>query len=66
MSIGDDPVARTLEARRTSLREGHAVTVDIPGANGMSTVTAFPDGTIAADSAIHIDRIDIVEPKRRQ
>jgi prepilin-type N-terminal cleavage/methylation domain-containing protein len=66
MSIGDDPVAKALEARRVALRDGRPYTVDIVTDSGVRSVTAYPDGIIVADTNIAIARIDVVERKRRQ
>ena len=65
-SLGDDPIAQTMLARRQALREGRPVTVDIVTPEGVRSVTAFPNAAIVADSQLRIDRVDVVEPKRRQ
>lgn len=65
-SLGDDPVAQALSARRQALREGRPVTMEITTETGVRLVTAYPNATIVADSQIRLDRIDVVEPKRRQ
>jgi prepilin-type N-terminal cleavage/methylation domain-containing protein len=64
--VGDDAISQALQARRLALREGRIITIDIDTPDGPRQVSAFPDGSIVADSTIHIGRIDVVEPKRRQ
>jgi prepilin-type N-terminal cleavage/methylation domain-containing protein len=66
VSLGDDPIARVLSARRQALREGRPVTVEVMTSEGVRLVTAYPNATIVADPQIGLDRIDVAEPKRRQ
>lgn len=46
---------RVAAARRKALAEGHAVTVELADSAGRHLLTAFPDGHVAADTALGID-----------
>lgn len=47
--------SRIAAARRQALEQGHAVTLTLRDSAGTRLVTAFPDGHVAADTALALD-----------
>ena len=44
-----------MHARGRALREGRAVTIGVRTGGRVVVATALPDGTVVADSALHVD-----------
>ena len=51
---------RTLlhDARAEAIRTGRAVTRVFADSSGVHAFTAFPDGSVVADSVMHVDYVD--------
>jgi hypothetical protein len=50
-----DVWAAVTAARERALGEGHAVTIRVRAGTRVAVATAFPDGSIVADSAFRLD-----------
>ena len=50
-----DAWSAVMGARAGALREGRAVTIRVRVEGRLTVATALPDGTIVADSALHVD-----------
>jgi prepilin-type N-terminal cleavage/methylation domain-containing protein len=62
-----DPVAATVtRLRREALRSGASATARVEIRGSVLGVTALPDGSIIADSALHIDRFAGTRSEDRQ
>jgi prepilin-type N-terminal cleavage/methylation domain-containing protein len=48
---------KVLAARDSALRFGHPVTVNVEVAGSQLVATAFPDGRLIADTALHFDEL---------
>lgn len=53
----DGPTAKLAEARREALRRGRAVSITVMVSGGSYSATAFPDGSVAADSVFLADHL---------
>jgi len=53
----DQANKRVLAARDSALRFGHPVTVNVEVAGSQGVATAFPDGRVIADTALHFDAL---------
>jgi prepilin-type N-terminal cleavage/methylation domain-containing protein len=53
----DQANSQVLAARDSALRTGHFVTVDVDVAGSQRVATAFPDGRVIADTALHFDEL---------
>ncbi|HEY4216571.1 MAG TPA: prepilin-type N-terminal cleavage/methylation domain-containing protein [Gemmatimonadaceae bacterium] len=52
-----NPQSIVAESLRVAITENRAITFDVPVGDTMATATVSPDGSIVADSAIHIDAL---------
>jgi prepilin-type N-terminal cleavage/methylation domain-containing protein len=56
--------ARVARARQTAVASGRAVTVSVSMDGRPRTATAFPDGSVVADSGLDVDRLSgAINPK---
>lgn len=53
----DDVERQVMDARRTALRTGRPVTVHLVVRGEPATMTAFPDGGVAPDTALSLHRL---------
>lgn len=53
----EDPAANLAEARREALRRARAVRITVVEAGVSYSATAFPDGSVVADTVFHADRL---------
>lgn len=53
----DGPTAKLAEARRDALRSGRAVSITAVVSGASYSATAFPDGSVAADSVFFAERL---------
>lgn len=60
--VREDVWSGVTAARERALREGRAVTIRLRAAGRVVVATAFPDGSIVADSAL---RVDVLTGQRR-
>jgi len=52
----DSTASLVADARRRAIERGQAVTVVVPVTGGVSSATAFPDGSVVADDALGVER----------
>ena len=60
----DPRQAVVAEARRSALRNVRAVTIDTAFDGAAASVTAFPDGSVVADTALHVEHPLTAEMRR--
>lgn len=53
----DSAAARAMALRASAIRTGRVVTGDVSVRSDVAVVSAYPDGRIVADSALHIDQL---------
>ena len=53
----EDAWSAVMHARGRALREGRAVTIRVRTSGRLVAATALPDGTIVADSVLHVDAL---------
>lgn len=51
----DESAARVAAARAAALATARPVSISVPMAGRAYSATAYPDGTVLADSAVHVD-----------
>ena len=56
-AIASSVTARVAQARRAALRDGGAVTLTLRIDGRPYDVTAFPNGSVVADSSLNVDRL---------
>jgi prepilin-type N-terminal cleavage/methylation domain-containing protein len=51
----DDPLAIIADSLRIAIAESRAITFAIESHGGVANATVYPDGSVVADTALHID-----------
>jgi prepilin-type N-terminal cleavage/methylation domain-containing protein len=52
-----EPMSAVADARSTALRTGNAVRTRVHAGDRVYDVLAYPDGSVVADTAVHVERL---------